>query len=372
MRDLEALADHFGGREEHRGRLREGGNKKKRLGKGGEKQGEALLAEDMSIPQMEMPIPIENKEEIKHEVVVNEKKEVSKEERIKYLATDLVSDLKVFYGPKEVDKREATKRLEKNKVKELTWVNDQKVARKDWKKGSWVANKLNDFFENEDETFFPEGWADVQPNLEIMGLAREDLLEAKRIKERPAKDEVKKNVEEPVWDERVLTDLNIATLKNNDEKDRNDAWQRLNEKGFFLKKDKSEDRTLFDAINVALSEKGDFVGAVKFLKEYFGVVEGVKQEKKEEITPKVESEAESWETKYDKDSLFQTLKKVVDKEVWQKKMEELSKLDGVTRENKLSILMALIKIKSEGIITVEGQRLWESQKNKLEELGLMI
>ena len=41
-------------------------------------------------------------------------------------------------------------------------------------------------------------------------------------------------------------------------------------------------------------------------------------------------------------------------------------------KNKLDILMALIKIKSEGVITEEGQRLWNSKKNRLEELGLMI
>jgi len=87
---------------------------------------------------------------------------------------------------------------------------------------------------------------------------------------------------------------------------------------------------------------------------------------------KAEPEAESWESKFKEDPLFQTLKQGADNEMWQKKVSEWDQMDERSRDNSLLIYRALMKIKGEGSMTPEAVRLWDSQKSRLEELGLML
>lgn len=106
------------------------------------------------------------------------------------------------------------------------------------------------------------------------------------------------------------------------------------------------------------------------VREFARVRRGMNQKKEEEAGS--ESKSEDWQGKYNEDRLFLALRDSVDGELWQKKIEEWSGLDEKTRENQLTILRALIKIKGEGLLSPASMRLWESQKGRLVELGLMI
>lgn len=87
---------------------------------------------------------------------------------------------------------------------------------------------------------------------------------------------------------------------------------------------------------------------------------------KEEVKP-VE-----WEGKYKNDPMFNALKQVVDREIWQKKVSEWSQMDEISRDNSLMIYCALMQIKGSGEVTPESLRLLDRHQNKLEELGLML
>ena len=188
---------------------------------------------------------------------------------------------------------------------------------------------------------------------------------------------------------------NLGIDKNGVDKYKEDRLDKSEKKGLDNEK-KAEEMSFEDKIERVKNSGGTLVEAYKryvlsgikpdnfdyvisqvkqaFPFDVVELAEEWKRKIKEESNnmSKPESEAASWEVTYEDNVLFQSLKQVADKEMWQKKVEELSGLDEVTRKNKLDILMALIKIKSEGVITEEGQRLWNSKKNRLEELGLMI
>lgn len=146
-----------------------------------------------------------------------------REERLKYLATGLVNDLRIFYGGSEVDKREATRRLEENKIKEITWVDGKKQTRKDGKTGSKMAGVLEKFFESDEETFFPDGWRDVWPILDYtMGISVQDLIVARANKGKYGVEKKEEKIEGPIWYEGIVKDLKDATnIASSDE-----VWRR--------------------------------------------------------------------------------------------------------------------------------------------------
>jgi hypothetical protein len=347
-------------------------NKKKQKGK----QGDALLAEDMKnslvdvlAPEERMPEPV-GQPEVLDEVQENQEG-IQKPVWYPGIVKDLreAISLKVF----SQEHKEAVERLRSSGVRlpEVIWNEDAPVEMTVEKnlQRTKIGSALDQLFE---ERAHGSRWGTREAAVQYL---REELKVGKSATDKPRE--------------------NLGIDKNGVDKYKEDHLDKSEKKGLDNEK-KAEEMSLEDKIERVKNSGGTLVETYKryvlsgikpdnfdyvisqvkqaFPFDVVELAEEWKRKIKEEGNnmSKAEPEAESWEVTYENNVLFQSLKRVADKEMWQKKVEELSKLDEVTRENKLSILMALIKIKSEGIITVEGQRLWDRKKSRLEELGLMI
>lgn len=300
-----------------------------------------------------MNIVSEEKNEIEF---VSEEREINKADRVEYLKIGLVPDMKAFYGLPGVDKKEATIRLDKFGVK--TVYRSPTDKRKDYKFGNELAKKLEEFLAI--KSGFPKGWRFYGENLSALGIDINELQEARstvtteKIVEKTKRDDVKKEVKGEVVPEEMSLEDKMKMV--------GDADYGGSLFPAFKKYVSGEALPVGLEIENVMSQVGKLFpfDVRKFAGEMRSRRENIEK-------PVVE-----WEGKYKNDPMFNTLKQVVDDETWQKKMEELSVLDELTRDNELMILMALIRIKSEGMTTVEAWRLWDSQKSKLEELGLML
>ena len=114
------------------------------------------------------PIPLAAPEE------KNTEKEL-RDEKIKYFATELVSDMKTFYGGPG-DKTMSTKRLDAAGVHQVSKLD----GRKDYEYGQSLTEVLSEFFKMKEE--FPPRWTFLEANLVPLGLTKEDLLEAREEK----------------------------------------------------------------------------------------------------------------------------------------------------------------------------------------------
>lgn len=344
--DLEALANHFGG-----------GKKNKRSEKGGVKQSEALLAKDMASPGLTDM----------HEAAVEAEKEPLRQ------IEDILLVLEKF-SPEEVREKSGKKWFDAK-------LNRRHEAIVRIKKGEGKLSSLMSegvgFSVKDGQELLDGIYYMSQP--ELRERHREDWLELKDFLENKAGLDTAGAILsfEKLYAEGKAAETALTRMTGPGEIDR---MIEIKNELLLVKEYMSTGRFPkgWGSAKRALEEKGVAVTSYERMREM--------EKKKKDLdikifgrreTPSkpvsvVENVSGSWETKYADKQLFQTLKKVVKEDLWQKKMEELSVLDEVTRDNKLMILMALIKIKSEGMTTVEAWRLWDSQKSKLEELGLML
>ncbi|EKE00256.1 MAG: hypothetical protein ACD_22C00067G0001 [uncultured bacterium] len=97
----------------------------------------------------------------------------------------------------------------------------------------------------------------------------------------------------PVWDDEVLKFLDEATKDKNSREKKSAFEKKLKVKGFvFKEKNPEEDEKLYAAIDACLLNKGNEkhknpTVALAYLKEYFGVVEGERDENKENLEKKI-------------------------------------------------------------------------------------
>lgn len=317
--DLESLANHFGG-----------GKKNKRSEKGGVKQSEALLAKDLSTTAV--------------------METVGKDEKL------------VWYP--ELPKQLVDATRDKNKTEdEAIYIKSREAALKE------LETRIPGIREKVKEFKFQVYWSgkilfgykettpfgDPQNGLKFL---RDELKVGKS------------GVDEPVVGERRTSEAKpVEKSGKNEEMSFEDKMKMVEAADYggslfpaFKKYVNGEALPVGLEVENVMSQIGKLFPFD--VKKFAGEMRSRRENAEKPVV--------EWEGKYKDEQLFQTLKKVVNEDLWQKKMEELSVLDEVTRDNKLKILMALIKIKSEGMTTVEAWRLWDSQKSKLEELGLML
>lgn len=371
--DLEALANHFGGRKEHKGRLREGGKKKKvNLEKGGQKQGEALLAEDMASSSVMPEITpsysqgliglyeavVEDEKKSKTTRRMTEPEKINIDEEVVYYTEHLIPDLKVIYPEKTGMSASgevwitAKENIKKHHIRWLTKPSDRagnegKPVRR-FADGRRMIKEIQDYLDLKIEE--PENWKEEKSLINESRISLDRLREARRKKSEPKNEPVKqRNTEDEVSFEDKVKMVDGA-----------DYGGSLFPA--FKKYINGEALPVGLEIENVMSQIGKlfpfdvkkFAGEMRLRRE------------------NTEKPVAEWEGKYKNDSMFIALKQVVDREIWQKKVAEWSQMDEISRDNSLLIYRALMKIKGSGMVTLESQRLWDSQKGRLEELGLML
>lgn len=357
--DLEALVNHFGG----------GKKKKINSEKGGLKQGEALLAKDLTLPSV-MPETTPN------------------------------------YSPSLIDTPEATVEAEKEPLRQIEDIllalekfSPEEVREKSGKK--WFDAKLNrrheaivrikkaegkmsglmgegvDFSVKDGQELLDGIYYMSQP--ELRERHREDWLELKDFLENKAGlDTAEKILSfEKLYVEGKEAETALTRMTGPGEIDR---MIEIKDELLLIKEYMSTGRFPkgWGSAKRALEEKGVAVTSYERMREM--------EKKKKDLDIKifgrrevpskpvsaVENISGSWEKKYKDDQMFLALKQEVDSETWQKKVFEWSQMNEKSRDDSLLIYRALMKIKGSGEVTPESQRLWNSQKSKLEELGLML
>jgi len=326
-------------------------NKKKQKGK----QGDALLAEDMKnslvdvlAPEERMPEPV-GQPEVLDEVQENQEG-IQKPVWYPGIVKDLreAISLKVF----SQEHKEAVERLRSSGVRlpEVIWNEDAPVEMTVEKnlQRTKIGSALDQLFE---ERAHGSRWGTREAAVQYL---REELKVGKSATDKP-----RENFE--------------RNKPKREEMSFEDKMGMINNAGYggtlFAEYQKYiTDGVVPENLENVIAQVGKlFPFDIKQFTE-----ETLKRRKEGGESPKTEFETQGWQDKYREDPLFLALKNGADEEGWRKKTEEWDKKDEKSREKELLILRALIKIKSEGIITEEGQRLWESQKYKLVELGLMI
>lgn len=339
---------------------------KEKKKKEGLKQSKALLAENMTIPQVEMPAPIERKEEDPIRQV---------EDILLVLETFSPNEVREKSGQKWFDARlnrrhEAVVRIKKDEGKLSRLVDSESnfsmKDRQELLDGIYYMSQpelrerhqedwqgLKDFLEKKAGLDTGEAIAAFEKLYTEAKSVETTLMRMTGPGEIDKKQEIKDQlllVKEYLstgrfpkgwgWAKKTLEEQGVGIT----------SYERMRE---MEKRKKYLDLKIFGRRDVLNPEKDV-------------------TKKENSSTQEVVPMAEAWEKDYEGAKYFHELKLAVGRKEWPAKAKELREMDEEERREYLLYARALVKVKASGDTSPEALRLLESKGKILVELGLMI